>query len=258
MALVGVAAANPAPPALTRNMNVWEISLAQIRVNGGTLQIFNSNITDERHDEDVCGFMMGDFATAGQGRKADTALQTVTSDSTMTGLGTVASPLHVSNVNGVFWRVQNGVPQYSIDGVSWIDYVGGGAGLGGALRYAFDTVNVVAAASGNVLNLIGPGVIYRLRMPNHSSRVFVDGALIATKGVTPSSGALGGNDLGFLDPSGHFVFGRQAMNTTAGLPRTTLFDVQIPLYFAETFVVQVDPTTNSSNIRYFGALAVNP
>lgn len=50
----GVASTNPAPPALQRDENVYEISLAQVYIRGGQSFIDPADITDERGDEDVC------------------------------------------------------------------------------------------------------------------------------------------------------------------------------------------------------------
>lgn len=50
----GVASANPVPPALQRDENVYEISLAQVRIRGGQTFISPSDITDERGDENIC------------------------------------------------------------------------------------------------------------------------------------------------------------------------------------------------------------
>lgn len=53
--LQGTPSASPVPPALTRNDQVYEISLAQVRVNAGVSSVSASNITDERGDKEVCG-----------------------------------------------------------------------------------------------------------------------------------------------------------------------------------------------------------
>ncbi|WP_292485587.1 hypothetical protein [Methanohalobium sp.] len=53
--LEGTAAADPSPPSLTRNDTVWELSLAQVYVASGTSEITNSDITDERDDQTLCG-----------------------------------------------------------------------------------------------------------------------------------------------------------------------------------------------------------
>lgn len=50
----GVASSNPVPPALQRDDNVYEISLAQVRIRGGQTFISSSDIIDERGDEDIC------------------------------------------------------------------------------------------------------------------------------------------------------------------------------------------------------------
>lgn len=46
---------NPEPPDLTRNDYVWELSLAQVRIEAGKSYIDSSQITDERGDHEVCG-----------------------------------------------------------------------------------------------------------------------------------------------------------------------------------------------------------
>lgn len=53
----GTPASSPLPPQLSRTNNVYELSLAQIRVNSGAVKIETSNITDERYDASVCGLI---------------------------------------------------------------------------------------------------------------------------------------------------------------------------------------------------------
>ncbi len=53
--LPGTPAASPAPPALTREGNIHDISLARWPVAPGTLSITADMIIDEREDNDVCG-----------------------------------------------------------------------------------------------------------------------------------------------------------------------------------------------------------
>ncbi len=55
--LRGTASSNPAPPALTRNNLVYEISLAKIFVKANTLVIKQEDIIDERFNDDVCGLI---------------------------------------------------------------------------------------------------------------------------------------------------------------------------------------------------------
>ena len=57
MILQGTPASTPAAPAITRNENYYEISLAQIYVGKGVTEITAADITDERLDETVCGLM---------------------------------------------------------------------------------------------------------------------------------------------------------------------------------------------------------
>lgn len=56
----GTPAATPTAPALTRvSGGVWELSLAQIYVGANVTEITQANITDERPDTSVCGFVTG-------------------------------------------------------------------------------------------------------------------------------------------------------------------------------------------------------
>ena len=53
--LTGTPDASPQPPALTRNSETYEISLAQVYVGAGATSVVSSNITDERLNFSVCG-----------------------------------------------------------------------------------------------------------------------------------------------------------------------------------------------------------
>jgi len=53
--LPGTPSASPQPPALTREGNIYELSLAQFAVTPGTLSITAAMIIDERDDNDLCG-----------------------------------------------------------------------------------------------------------------------------------------------------------------------------------------------------------
>lgn len=55
----GTPAANPAAPALTRTTDIWELSLARIAVAAGAAGITQAEITDERADTSVCGYITG-------------------------------------------------------------------------------------------------------------------------------------------------------------------------------------------------------
>lgn len=54
--LCGVPAAVPSAPALTRTSQVWELSLAQVRIRATAVSVEDDDITDERSDEAVCGY----------------------------------------------------------------------------------------------------------------------------------------------------------------------------------------------------------
>lgn len=53
----GKAAANPMPPALIRNDDIYELCLAEILVKSGTQVITQAEITDKRLDSNVCGMV---------------------------------------------------------------------------------------------------------------------------------------------------------------------------------------------------------
>lgn len=56
----GTAASSPVAPALTRvSGGIWELSLAQIYIGAGVTSISQSNITDERPNTSVCGYVTG-------------------------------------------------------------------------------------------------------------------------------------------------------------------------------------------------------
>jgi hypothetical protein len=55
--LIGVAASTPEAPALTRNAESYELSLAQVLVQAAATEILPADITDERCDDDVCGLI---------------------------------------------------------------------------------------------------------------------------------------------------------------------------------------------------------
>ena len=48
--LTGTPSSGPQPPALTRNAQVWELSLAQVRVRASATTIASEDVTDERGD----------------------------------------------------------------------------------------------------------------------------------------------------------------------------------------------------------------
>ena len=56
----GTPAANPTAPVLTRQENgIWELSLAQIYVGADVSAITQADITDERPNTELCGFITG-------------------------------------------------------------------------------------------------------------------------------------------------------------------------------------------------------
>lgn len=57
MIIQGVPGSNPNPPGLTRAGEVYDLAIAQIRVNANTTIITQANITDERLNSAVCGLV---------------------------------------------------------------------------------------------------------------------------------------------------------------------------------------------------------
>ena len=57
--LQGTPSGNPVAPALTRGVNVYELALADIRIQNGTVNITQSMITDQRPNTPLCGFVTG-------------------------------------------------------------------------------------------------------------------------------------------------------------------------------------------------------
>lgn len=56
----GTSASNPVAPGLTRTAGgIWELSIARIYVGAGVTSISQANITDERPDTSVCGYVTG-------------------------------------------------------------------------------------------------------------------------------------------------------------------------------------------------------
>ena len=55
--LIGTAAATPEMPALTRNEETYEISLAQVLIRAAAEELLETDITDERENDDVCGLI---------------------------------------------------------------------------------------------------------------------------------------------------------------------------------------------------------
>ena len=53
----GVFASNPVPPTLKRDIDAYELAIAEILVNAGSISIKQSDITDTRLDKEVCGIV---------------------------------------------------------------------------------------------------------------------------------------------------------------------------------------------------------
>lgn len=71
--LQGTEAAQPVPPQLQRDSDVYMLSLAQVYVGVGVSSLNSGNVTDERSDENVCGIMIVNPDAAMQEAKAASA-----------------------------------------------------------------------------------------------------------------------------------------------------------------------------------------
>lgn len=57
----GIPSGDPREPPLTRTADVWELQLAIVNVRANTQEITQADITDTRMDENVCGWVTGNF-----------------------------------------------------------------------------------------------------------------------------------------------------------------------------------------------------
>ena len=55
----GTPASSPTAPVITRNGTCYEMELAEIYIKAGATAITAANITDKRHNEKVCGYVVG-------------------------------------------------------------------------------------------------------------------------------------------------------------------------------------------------------
>lgn len=55
----GTLASSPVAPTLQRDADIYELALADIRVNAGVAAITQANITDQRFNSNVCGIVAG-------------------------------------------------------------------------------------------------------------------------------------------------------------------------------------------------------
>ena len=55
--LTGAAANTPAPPALTRTPDIYELALADVLIPAGAISIPTGNVTDDRLNASVCGLV---------------------------------------------------------------------------------------------------------------------------------------------------------------------------------------------------------
>lgn len=55
----GSFATNPIPPAIQRDADIYELAIADIRVNAGSINITQANITDLRLNKELCGIVKG-------------------------------------------------------------------------------------------------------------------------------------------------------------------------------------------------------
>ncbi|MEC0110399.1 hypothetical protein P4H27_25855 [Paenibacillus taichungensis] len=59
MVLQGTPSTTPTAPAITRSGDIYDLSLAQVRVNANTSVVLPANVADERLNNNVCGIVTG-------------------------------------------------------------------------------------------------------------------------------------------------------------------------------------------------------
>lgn len=105
--VTGTPAGSPSAPALTRTADTYEISLAQVYVAASVSSVSNANITDERGDNSVCGYLRAQDAELLRGQSPDdlgaSILSTKSTNYTLQAAdvgGIVDVPIDISS-NGV-------------------------------------------------------------------------------------------------------------------------------------------------------------
>ena len=82
--LTGMAAAQPVAPDLTRSGNIYELSLAQVRIGANAFSILPEQIVDERADSSLCGVVepkaVSDFLVQGVKTSVSPAFVKVTAN----------------------------------------------------------------------------------------------------------------------------------------------------------------------------------
>lgn len=59
----GNAAVTPVAPKLTRSGNIYELKLAEVRVNKGVVVVTQASVSDTRANREVCGWIIGNTET---------------------------------------------------------------------------------------------------------------------------------------------------------------------------------------------------
>ena len=173
--LQGTPAASPQPPPLLRTEDVWQLSLAQVRVNAGQSTI--ASITSERHDPSLCGIANVQIGVA-LPDDVDILFETLL-EQRFSGF---VAPTSYRNMLAVTasrnWTVPAGVTQIGAFLVGG-GQGGGSGGRGGAGGSAVNSgsggngaeavlVETIPVTPGQVLNLtVGAGGAGQHQLPNH-------------------------------------------------------------------------------------------
>lgn len=79
---IGTAASTPQEPELTRNDEIWELSLARVLIRAAAQEILTADITDDREDEALCGLVAPQALRRSEiGRMIGEAINDATGDS---------------------------------------------------------------------------------------------------------------------------------------------------------------------------------
>lgn len=95
--LTGTPAGSPSAPALTRDATTYEISLAQVLVGAGVTSVSDAEITDERGDTSVCGWLRAQDSALLEGKTSDE----VGSDTTVLGAKSSNYTIQSSDLDAV-------------------------------------------------------------------------------------------------------------------------------------------------------------
>ena len=125
----GTPAPSPVPPGLTRTAEIWELSLAQVRVEAGATMVQAANITDERGNASLCGVACPTYLPSSQ---LEVTGPVNMQSNALTGLPVPSAATDAARRNMGGATLQNlGAPSMSTDAATkgYVDTEVGGFGI---------------------------------------------------------------------------------------------------------------------------------